>query len=118
MTSFELLERLNLIEFRQQLLFDNTSFDRLLFEYEVTREQYRNILDLFDSLRHSLDSGETIKSSSYESKIYEIVPQCKRDYHFAESVAKTLHENGRYEEEFVALYSHAVKFQSYLSRNS
>ena len=116
MENHELLERLDLIEFKQQLLFDDTSFDRFLFETNVTREQYKNILDLFDSLIHSLDGGETLISASYEASIYEIVPQCERDYHFAEFIAQTLHENGRYEEVFVALYGKVQKFQSYLNK--
>lgn len=111
----ELLERLDLIEFRQQLLFDNTSFSRLLFEMNVTREQHGQILDLFDSLRNKVDNAETISSVSYESNIYEIVPQCQRSYHFAESVAKTLHEEGRYEEVFEGLYGEVQKFQNYLN---
>jgi len=112
----ELLKRLDFIEFRQELLFEDTSLSRLLFECNVTREQYKEIMDLFDSLRAKVYNKEKISSASYESKIYEIVPQHAGDYHFAESIAQTLHENGRWEEVFEALYSHALKFQSYLSK--
>ncbi|WP_252406915.1 DUF1878 domain-containing protein [Bacillus subtilis] len=111
----ELLDRLDLIEFRQELLFDDTSFSRLLFEMKVTRKQHRQILDLFDSLRDKVDNAERISSSAYESKIYEIVPQCQHSYHFAESVAQTLHEEGRWEEVFEGLYGDVQKFQHYLN---
>lgn len=47
----ELLERLDFIEFRQELLFENTDWSRLLFESKVTKEQQDNIFDLFDALR-------------------------------------------------------------------
>jgi len=113
----EILERLDLIEFRQQLLFDNDPFSRLLFEHEVTREQYHNILSLFDSLRERLNNNERISSVNYESEIYRIVPHREYNYHFAEDVAKTLHEQGRYEEVFEALYGHVPKFQTYLQKH-
>ncbi|MBT2606656.1 DUF1878 domain-containing protein [Bacillus sp. ISL-53] len=114
----ELLERLDFIEFRQQLLFDNDELSRLLFEHEVTREQYGNILNLFDSLREQADNNETLSSSGYESSIYRIVPQQDHNYHFAESVAQTLHTAGRYEEVFEGLYKDSPKFQSYFERHN
>ena len=110
----ELAERLELIEFRQRLLFDNDDFSRLLFEYEVTKQQYLDILDLFDSLRQNLENDEQISSGSYESDIYRIVPQHQYNYHFAEEIAQTLHEQNRYEEVFEALYGDTPKFQTYL----
>lgn len=110
----ELLQRLDYIEFRQRLLFDNDDFSRLLFDYEVTKDQYSKILDLFDSLREQVDNSQTISSVHYEISIYKIVPQHDRDYHFAEDVAKTLHGARRYEEVFEGLYGDALKFQSYL----
>ncbi|MBT2637015.1 DUF1878 domain-containing protein [Bacillus sp. ISL-39] len=112
----ELLERLDFIEFRQQLLFDNDDFSRLLFEHEVTRQQYGRILDFFDNLREQLDNGEEISSVNYESTIYRIVIHREHNYHFAEDIAQTLHEAGRYEEVFEALYGHAPKFQTYLQK--
>jgi len=35
------MERLDFIEFRQQLLFDNDDVSRSIFEYGLTREQYK-----------------------------------------------------------------------------
>lgn len=80
--SEELLERLDFIEFRQELLFDNSPFSRHLFEGKVTRQQYSDILDLFDSLRESIDGGNEISSVHYESEISRIVPQREHDYHW------------------------------------
>ena len=37
----ELDKRLDYIEFRQELLFENTDLTRLLFEYEIDRKQYK-----------------------------------------------------------------------------
>ncbi|UZJ78755.1 DUF1878 domain-containing protein [Fictibacillus sp. KU28468] len=114
----ELEQRLDFIEFRQRLLFTNSEVDRVLFDHDVTREQYSRILDLFDTLRSSCDIGEKISSVHYESEIYKIVPHRNHNYHFAEEVAQSLHEEGRYEEVFEALYGHAPKFQSYLDKHN
>lgn len=117
MDNTELLDRLDLIEFRQELLFENTDYARLLYDNKVTREQKDNISELFSSLRNSLDNGEEIMSSSnYESKIYEIVPHRNHNYHFAENIARVLHKEGRYEEVFVALYGDNPKFDTYLNK--
>lgn len=118
MMNNEILKRLDFIEFRQQLLFDNDAFSRLLFEHEVTKEQLNSILDLFDSLRDQVDNGQKISSVSYETSIYRLVPHKEHNYHFAEDIAQTLHEAGRYEEVFEALYGHASKFQTYLQNRS
>ncbi|WP_369810518.1 DUF1878 domain-containing protein [Guptibacillus hwajinpoensis] len=110
----ETRERLDFLEFRQELLFEDTSFNRFLFETKVTKEEYRNILDLFESLREQIGNGNEVSSSSYESRIYEIVPNQAYNYHFAEGIAQTLHENGRWEEVFVELYKNSPKFKQYI----
>ncbi|MED1603040.1 DUF1878 domain-containing protein [Alkalihalophilus marmarensis] len=115
---YTLEERLDLIEFRQRLLFDNDDFSRLMFDHDVTRKQLAGILDLFSSLRNRIDDGEEVSSSRYELNIYELVPQHEHNYHFAESVAQTLHEAGRFEEVFEELYGDTPKFKSYLESHN
>ena len=56
----EIMERLDLIEFRQELLFYNTSIDRSIFEYGITRKQDRSIMDLMDEYREILASGKDV----------------------------------------------------------
>ena len=114
----ELQERLDFIEFRQELLFSNDSFSRLLFEHEVTREQHRNLMDLFQSLRERIDNGEKVSGPHYESRISEVVPQHRHNYHLAESIAKTLHEAGRFQEVFESAYGNSPKFQNYLQEHN
>lgn len=110
----DLEERLDYIEYRQELLFDNGPFSRLMFEYEVTRDQYNALIDFFSSYRKLIDNGESLDSSIYEARIGEIVPHHKHDYHFAEFVAQVLHEEGQFKEVFEELYGDAPKFKSYL----
>jgi hypothetical protein len=108
-------ERLDFLEFRQQLLFENTEYSRMLFEYEVTREQLDAIMDIFDEYRTAIEAGEEVYSGSYEQRIYEAVPHQRGNYHFAEGLAQENHRRGSWEEVFVTLYGEAPKFQGYLN---
>lgn len=106
-------ERLDFIEFRQQLLFDNDELSRLLFEYQITQSEYRAIMDLMDELREKIGKGEKVYSRSYEQRIYKLVPSCNGDYHFCEFIAKAFYDDGRWDEVFPALYGNSPKY-SYL----
>ncbi len=107
----ELNERLDRIEWRQELLFNNCSIDRLLFQYDVTREQWEQISDLFEQLIQEVEKGNVISSYNYETKIHKIVPQHKYDYHFAEYIAQSLYEDDKYTEVFYELYKDSQKHQ-------
>jgi len=115
MNTMTIEERLDFIEFRQQLLFENNDVSRLLFEYNVTKQQYNAVMDIFDEYRNKIEAGESVSHGAYEQKIYEVVPQHNGNYHFAEFLAQTLHEDGRWTEVFEALYGDMPKFQSYLN---
>jgi predicted N-formylglutamate amidohydrolase len=110
-------ERLDLIEFRQELLFENSAYSRLLFEYNITREQYNAIMDLMDEYRNMIESNEEVHHGSFEQRIYNIVPQHDGSYHFAEAIAQENHRRGSWEEVFVTLYGGMPKFQSYMQSN-
>lgn len=108
-------ERLNFIEYRQQLLFENTGYSRLLFEYEITREQHTAIMDVFDEYRNKIDNNEEVHHGSFEQKIYEVVPQHNGNYHFVEFLAQENHKRGSWEEVFEALYADMPKYQTYMT---
>lgn len=107
-------ERLDFIEFRQELLFEDSEYSRLLFEYKVTREQTRAIADLFQEYRDMIDAGEKVFHGSFEQRVYDIVPQCNHDYHFAEFLAQTNHKQGSWEEVFENLYGDMSKYKYYM----
>ena len=44
-------ERVDLLEFQVELLFNNTEVDRFIYESKLTREQYRSIMELMDIMR-------------------------------------------------------------------
>ena len=111
----EIMERLDLIEFRQELLFNNTSIDRSIFEYGITRKQYRSIMDLMDEYREKIDSGKHCSHGEFEDKMYAIVPEHYGDYHMCEEFAKGFMDEGRWEEVFMALYGDMPKY-SYLKK--
>ena len=56
----EIMERLDFIEFRQQLLFDNDDVSRSIFEYGLTREQYKRIMALMQDYRERIERGESV----------------------------------------------------------
>lgn len=113
----ELEERLDFIEFKQELLFSNSTVSRLLFDFKVTRDQHKALMDLFSEYRKAVDNGESVSSMQYEVEIGEIVPHQKHNHHFAEFLAKDLHEEGRFQEVFEALYGDSPKFKNYLESN-
>ena len=111
-----LRERIDLIEFKFELLFDNSESCRYFIERNFTRQQYNAVMDLMDELRTKLEKKEEISSMEYESKITRIKKDC--DYHDAEIIAKLFMEEGRWEEVFPALYGDSIKYKSYLERRN
>ena len=111
----EIMERLDFIEFRQELMFSNTDIDRSLFEYKITREQYRAIANLMDEYRALIDQGENCSHHVFEQRMYEILPERHGDYHMCEEIAKNFMLDGRWEEVFMNLYGGMLKY-SYLKK--
>lgn len=110
-----IMERLDLIEFRQELLFSNTGIDRSIYEYGLSRMQYNAIMDLMDECRREIDKGQHYSHATFESKIYDIVPNHYGDYHMCEELAKGFMDEGRWEEVFMELYGDMPKY-SYLKK--
>ena len=103
-------DRVSLLEFQIQLLFNNSPLDRLVFESKITRKQYIAIMDLMESIRIKLDKGQSVHHYAFESNIYEIIPEKNGDYHFCELIAKLFAEEGQWEEVFSALYGDMPKY--------
>lgn len=104
-------ERLDYIEFRQTLLFNNSDLSRLIFEYEITEYEYQKIMDLMDEIKDRLENGEEVLHDEFEQEIYNIVPLHKRDYHFCEYIARAFMDDGRWGEVFPALYGDMPKYK-------
>lgn len=113
----ELEARLDFLEFRQDLLFNNSTVDRLLYEYKITQNQYRTIMDLMDEYRAMLGEGQDVGNSLFEDKVYEIVPEHAGNYHFCEYITRAFMEEGRWEEVFPALYGDMPKYQFLKNKN-
>lgn len=110
----ELQEKIDFLSFRLDLIANRTPVTELLYEYNVTHEQYTKIMDLMDSLRSKLDSGEKISHGEYETEMKKIMPGPEYDYHFAEAMARAFMEERRWEEVFPALYGDFAKYKTYL----
>lgn len=111
----EIMERLDFIEFRQELMFTNTELDRSIFEYKINRAQYGAIMNLMDEYRSMIEQGKGCSNGSFEQKMYEILPEHNGNYHMCEELAKNFMLNGQWEEVFMNLYGEMPKY-SYLKR--
>ncbi|UUV26923.1 MULTISPECIES: DUF1878 domain-containing protein [Lysinibacillus] len=107
----ELEQSIEFLNFRQELLFSNTSVDRILYEYNITKQQYTYIMDLMDKYREKIGNGEKVSHSVFEDEMYDIVFQHKGNYHFVESLTRAFWENDRWEEVFDELYRVLPKYQ-------
>lgn len=113
----KLSKRIDFLEFRVELLAENSNVSSLLFECKITKDQYNQIMDLMDSLRKKLDNKQEVSNIDYENEVSKITGN--QDYHFAELLAMAFMEDGRWEEVFPALYGELPKYKHYLeSRNN
>lgn len=110
--NLELRNRVELLEFRLEMLAENTNISRLLFEYKITKKQYGEIMDLMDEFRNKIDKHEDVEHVTFEKQIERIT--ANMDYHFAEDVARAFMEDGRWEEVFPALYGGMQKYKYYM----
>lgn len=106
----EIMDRLDLIEFRQELLFSNTDLDRSIFEYRITRTQFKAIMNLMDEYRDMIDNGKSCTNAEFEQRMYKILPEHNGDYHLCEEIAKNFMLDGRWEEVFMNLYGNMPKY--------
>ena len=67
-------ERLDYIEFRQDLLFDNSELCRLIYESEITEDEYKEIMDLMEKMRNRLAYNQQVSHAEFEHEMYSIVP--------------------------------------------
>lgn len=98
--------------------------DMLFKEYNVTKIEQKQIMDVFDKYRNQIASGEKVNYAMYESDIINIfggdmmamrhTPPI--EYHFCEYVAKEFAEDMRWEEVFQALYGDFPKYGGKIER--
>lgn len=108
----ELKERVEFLEFKVELLAENTKVARLLFESNITKSQYNKIMDLMDIYRYKIDNKEEVHHYSFESEIEGITGN--RDYHFAEALSRAFMEDGRWDEVFPKLYGDLPKYKYFM----
>ena len=112
----ELQKRVDFLEFRLELLAENTNVTRLLFERKINQEQYRLIMDLMDNYRNKIDKKEKVNHHTFEQEIYSIIRDNEGDYHLCEAIAQAFMEDGRWEEVFPELYGNMPKYKYYMER--
>lgn len=99
-------ERLDRIDFRMNLVFENTPVTRLLYSYNISKQQYDRIMTLMDTYRSNIadKSIEKANHNIFEEDIYLIIPEHNGDYHFVEFLIAAFKEAGRWEEVCELLY--------------
>ena len=97
-------ERLDFIEFRQELLLYaiEDHFSRDLFEYELTEGEYEALNELVEDINTKVDNGEKIDGAYYVHRIMEIVPFIDEPQDFLYFLAED-----DYEDDWLAAY-HAI----------
>ena len=113
--NYELEKRVSMLEFKIQLLFEDTNISRLLFEYNISHQEYSELMDLMDEFRNNIEKGEKVHHGFFEQKVYGVVGKYG-DYHFCESLAQSFMEDGRWEEVFPALYGDMPKYKYYMEK--
>ena len=104
-------DRLDFLEYRQQLLYNNDDVSHIFFEYEVSREESKAIMDLMDKYSDMIRNNQVVHSADFEHEVYSIVPSINSDYHFCESIAKAFYEQSQWVEVFPALYANNPKYR-------
>ena len=98
------------INFRMNLLRENTDLDKYLYDCKVKEEQWEHIREYFRELNDIVYAKKEIDSSTYETKILSFVDNEQLDYHFAEYIAQLQWEANNYKEVFETLYKDSDKF--------
>lgn len=106
----KLEKRISQLEFRQELMMSDTKTDRVLLDYDITRQQYRGIMDTMDFIREHISDKDIANNSYFESEVERITDR-QGDYHFCEYIAKAFMEDDRWEEVFPVLYGDMPKYK-------
>lgn len=98
-------ERLDLIEFKQELLYWNSPGDKFLFRHNITREQYLKIQDVFEKYNDMIIKGQEVSYIDFENDIYMIVPKNHSHGYSCENLAWFFMESGRWFRVYDELYT-------------
>jgi hypothetical protein len=107
----ELEKRVEHLEDRIEMLMELVDDDKYPFMYlalesGLTKSQVNQIFHLMEEVSKAIYSGkEPMNHSEFEDRVYNIVPTHRNDYHFAESIVRTLNARGQYQE----VYQHMKK---------
>lgn len=98
--NIDLFQKLDFIEFRQELLFRNTGLDRLLFENRITRIQYEELLQLFDMFNKNMI--ENLNKDEFKSAVLNVIHSDKEN--LPKMLAYEFYKQNKYTNVFSNLY--------------
>lgn len=118
--NLELIEKIQKLEdivehlsFKQDLIFYDNNVNKFLYEYDINKNQFSRIMDVMDEFETKINNNEPVDHRAFEEIIYEVIPQQKGNYHFAEALARNFWEDRRWEEVFINLYGYMEKYKYY-----
>lgn len=85
--------------------YESKPFTFLALEAGLSDEQIDKIFDLMDEVSKSLRTDKPMSHGEFEDRVYQVVPTRKGNYHFVESIVRTLNKEGRWQE----VYTHMKK---------
>lgn len=97
-------ERLDFLEFRQDLLFSGSDLSKVIYDFKFKRKQYEMILDLMDCYSISIRNKEKKTRRDFENDFYAIAPEYTGNSRICEDLVKAFNDSGRYTEVYYALY--------------
>lgn len=112
----ELLKKVEHMQFKMDLLYEGTELSRFLYENDITKEQNNELNNLMQEYRNMIDNRKEVFHGSFEDKIYKIVPQIERSFHFCEDYARLCWKEEKWEEIFPTLYGEELKYQSLFNK--
>jgi hypothetical protein len=96
----DLFQKLDFIEFRQELLFRNTDLDRLIFENKFTRLEYEELLQLMDMFNKNMIGN--VNKDEFESTVLNVIQSRNED--LPKMLAYEFYKQNKYINVFSNLY--------------
>ena len=111
-------ERLDFIEFRQELLCEDNPISRWAIKHKISREQYSQIKDLVAEYKAYIEDGQSVAHTVFESKVYKIIPKYKDNHSYVDEMWKAFYESNIEQDVFYELYGGLVQYNTYFNKFS
>jgi hypothetical protein len=91
----DLSERISSLEYRLELLSEDSNVNKLLSDFRINYREYGAIVDLMKGYENTLKNDGSLSYEEYERSIYNIT-EIERDIEFARLLAKAFTKDGQF----------------------